>query len=59
MPLYDYHCEKCEQTREVIHRLSDPPKVACRTCGGEAVRRLSAPSFNLNGEGWYKPGHVR
>lgn len=57
MPMFDYRCESCEKTVEVLQKLSDPPKTACRECGSEMVRLMGAPSFTLKGTGWYKPGH--
>jgi putative FmdB family regulatory protein len=53
MPLYEYHCSKCDKTIEVIRRFSDPPLTEHEECGGTLERLLSAPAFQLKGTGWY------
>ena len=53
MPLYEYQCEQCGATFEVIQKFSDSPIDACRSCGGPAHRLLSAPAIHLKGTGWY------
>lgn len=56
MPIFDYHCSACGETREVLTQLSDPPKVVCAQCRGETVRLIGAPAFHLKGTGWHRPG---
>src|SRR5512144_2564176 len=53
MPLYEYKCEVCGATFEVIQRFSDPPIETCRTCGGPVQKVLSAPAIQFKGSGWY------
>jgi len=53
MPVYEYHCSKCDKTIEVIRKFSDPPLTEHEGCGGELERLLSAPAFQLKGTGWY------
>jgi len=53
MPLYEYHCSKCDKTFEVIQKFSDSPLTEHENCGGPVERLLSAPSFQLKGTGWY------
>ena len=42
MPLYEYHCEPCDEKFEVLRAMSrgDDP-ATCPTCGGEGRRVLS------------------
>lgn len=56
MPLYEYECSRCGKRFELIQKFSDPPTV---TCGGTADRRLSAPSFQFKGSGWYVTDYAR
>lgn len=43
MPIYDYHCNACNQTFELLVRASTIP--ACPTCGSERVeKQLSLPA---------------
>ena len=53
MPLYEYKCDSCGATFEVIQRFSDPPIENCRACGGPLHKVLSAPAIQFKGTGWY------
>jgi putative FmdB family regulatory protein len=53
MPLYDYRCQKCGETFEVIQKFSDDPLTVHEGCGGQVERQVSAPSFQFKGTGWY------
>src|SRR5690348_1521355 len=53
MPLYDYRCQKCGETFEVMQKFSDAPLTVHEGCGGTVDKLLSAPSFHLKGSGWY------
>ena len=59
MPMYDYGCDECGYTKEILtSRASDSEIVlTCPKCEKETMRRLvSLSSFKLKGEGWYKDG---
>ncbi|MCZ6770186.1 MAG: zinc ribbon domain-containing protein, partial [Acidobacteria bacterium] len=43
MPLYEYRCEDCGDTIEVIQKFSDTPLSLCKACGGSLERLLSPP----------------
>lgn len=55
MPIYDYQCAACGHSDEVMRKVSASSEVeACPACGETAFsKQLSAPSFQLNGTGWY------
>jgi putative FmdB family regulatory protein len=54
MPIYDYQCTSCGHKAEVMRKVSAANTEACPQCGAEAFsKQLSAPSFQLNGSGWY------
>ena len=60
MPMYDYGCDECGYTKEILtSRASDSEIVlTCPKCEKETMRRLvSLSSFKLKGEGWYKDGY--
>src|ERR1700733_6264543 len=59
MPLYEYHCSKCDQTFEVMRKFSDPPLTEHEGCGGSLERLLSAPAFQLKGTGWYVTDYAK
>lgn len=54
MPIYDYQCTSCGLKKEVMRKISEPNVTVCPDCGKETfAKQLSAPSFQLNGTGWY------
>ena len=54
MPLYEYKCESCGETFEVIQKFSDDPLKVHAKCGGGPVERLISPSaLKFKGSGWY------
>lgn len=53
MPLYEYRCDKCNETFEVIQKFSDEPLTVHEKCGGAVHRLLSAPALQFKGSGWY------
>jgi putative FmdB family regulatory protein len=59
MPLYEYHCSKCDKTFEVMRKFSDPPLTEHEGCGGSLERLLSAPAFQLKGTGWYVTDYAK
>ena len=53
MPIYEYQCESCEhqfQKMRPISQCSAPQN--CEECGEGARKLISAPNFNLVGDGW-------
>ncbi|MBU6468584.1 MAG: zinc ribbon domain-containing protein [Betaproteobacteria bacterium] len=54
MPLYEYRCQSCGTSTEILQKMSDPPKTLCPHCGEEALtKQVSAAGFQLKGSGWY------
>ena len=54
MPIYDYQCTSCGFKKEVMRKISEPNLTDCPECGKATFsKQLSAPSFQLNGSGWY------
>lgn len=53
MPLYEYKCQSCGKTFEVIQKFSDEPLKTHPECGGPVERLISAPAFQFKGSGWY------
>lgn len=55
MPIYEYRCEACGHTFEVIQKLSDELLKECPECGAVQLKKLvSAAGFQLKGSGWYE-----
>jgi len=53
MPLFEYLCESCGRTMEVIQSVGERPPTVCDRCGGALRKLLSAPAFQFKGTGWY------
>jgi len=53
MPLYDYRCQKCGETFEVMQKFSDAPLTVHEGCGGGLEKLLSPPALQFKGSGWY------
>lgn len=53
MPLYEYKCDGCGSTFEVIQKFSDEPLTTHEQCGGPVRRLLSSPALQFKGSGWY------
>ncbi len=55
MPIYEYACQKCGHTLEVLQKVSEGSLRKCPECGALQLKRLvSAPQFRLKGTGWYE-----
>ncbi|MGA2117178.1 MAG: FmdB family zinc ribbon protein [Bryobacteraceae bacterium] len=59
MPLYEYCCDGCGKTFELIQKFSDEPLTVHGECGGEVHRLLSAPTLQFKGTGWYVTDYAR
>ncbi len=53
MPIYEYQCDACGETTEVLQKFSDAPLSECPACGGPMHKLMSMNSFQLKGSGWY------
>src|SRR5215813_10364559 len=59
MPIYEYRCAKCDQTIEVIQKMSDKPLKKHEGCGGMLTKLISAAGFQFKGTGWYVTDYGR
>jgi putative FmdB family regulatory protein len=59
VPLYEYKCEGCGETFEVIQKFADEPLTVHEKCGGAVHRLLSAPAFQFKGSGWYVTDYAK
>lgn len=60
MPIYEYGCEDCGKTMEVLQKMSDPAPSECEYCGSTGLKKLmSQTSFQLKGDGWYITDYAR
>lgn len=55
MPIYEYQCEGCQHTEEVLQKVNDEPLVVCSSCNeAKLKKKVSAAGFRLKGSGWYE-----
>lgn len=59
MPVYEYRCDTCGQTFEVIQKFVDEPLTVHEGCGGPVHRLLSAPALQFKGSGWYVTDYAK
>ena len=59
MPFYEYECEKCKETFEVLQKPSDPPLEEHEDCGGKVKKIITSMNFHLYGPGFYVTDNKR
>ncbi|MBN8733408.1 MAG: zinc ribbon domain-containing protein [Acidobacteria bacterium] len=59
MPLYEYKCDACGSTFEVIQKFSDEPVAVHPQCGGPVRRLISSPALQFKGTGWYVTDYAK
>ena len=54
MPTYDYKCQKCKRTFEVVQKMMDPPLTTCEICHGKVKRLIgTGAGIIFKGSGFY------
>ena len=54
MPIFDFKCEACGCSKELLRKISDSILTECPECHKKTFKKqVSAPSFQLTGSGWY------
>ncbi len=53
MPIYEYQCDSCGTTRELILKPGEEARPRCVSCRKRMRRVISPTSFILKGSGWY------
>ena len=61
MPTYDYVCEACEHTFELLQKMSDGAKKKCPECGELKLKRLMGTGGGIifKGSGFYETDYKR
>jgi putative FmdB family regulatory protein len=53
VPIYEYRCDDCGASFEVLQKMSDDPLEVCGECGG-ALRKVMHPvAIHFKGSGFY------
>jgi len=53
VPIYEYRCEECGDSFEILQRMSDDPLVTCEKCGGTLRKVLHPVAIHFKGSGFY------
>ena len=53
MPIYEYRCDDCGTSFEVLQRMSDDPLETCDKCGGRLRKVLHPVAIHFKGSGFY------
>ena len=57
MPIYEYQCQHCGHSLEILQKLSDDPATDCPACGNSALkkRKFLRRAFGLRVVAGMKP----
>lgn len=53
MPTYGYKCTQCEDTFEIVQRITDDPLTECGKCKGELKKLLYPVGIVFKGSGFH------
>ena len=59
MPIYEYECEKCHESVEVLQNINDEPLKTCEKCGAKLNKLITNTTFHLYGPGFYTTDNKR
>jgi putative FmdB family regulatory protein len=53
VPIYEYRCDQCGESFDVLQRMSDDPLVTCEKCGGTLRKVMHPVAIHFKGSGFY------
>jgi putative FmdB family regulatory protein len=53
VPIYEYRCDDCGVTLEVLQKMSDDALETCEECGGHLRKVLHPVAIHFKGSGFY------
>jgi putative FmdB family regulatory protein len=53
VPIYEYRCDECGDSFDVLQRMTDDPLVTCKQCGGTLRKVLHPVAIHFKGSGFY------
>ena len=53
MPIYEYQCDDCGHSFEVMQKMSEDPLTECEKCGGPLRKVLHPVAIHFKGSGFY------
>ena len=59
MPIYEYRCDACSNTFEVMQKFSETPIETCELCGGSLRKVLFPVAIHFKGSGFYTTDYAK
>lgn len=59
MPIYEYRCDECGNTFDMLQRFSDAPVETCGLCGSAVRKVLHPAAIHFKGSGFYTTDYAR
>ena len=59
MPIYEYQCDECTASFEVMQKMSEDPLEVCDRCGGHLRKVLHPVAIHFKGSGFYTTDYGR
>ena len=59
MPIYEYQCDDCGTSFEVMQKMSDDALDVCDRCGGHLRKVLHPVAIHFKGSGFYTTDYGR
>jgi len=59
VPIYEYRCDECGDTFEVLQKFSDDPVATCKLCGGSVRKVLHPAAIHFKGSGFYTTDYAK
>jgi putative FmdB family regulatory protein len=53
VPIYEYQCDDCGDSFEVMQKMSEDPLTECEKCGGPLRKVLHPVAIHFKGSGFY------
>lgn len=53
MPIYEYKCEECDITKNIVRGFYDTDLPECETCNSKLKRVYSSIGVTFSGSGFY------
>jgi putative FmdB family regulatory protein len=53
VPIYEYRCDDCGASFEVMQKMSEDPLTTCKECGGHLRKVLHPVAIHFKGSGFY------
>jgi putative FmdB family regulatory protein len=59
VPIYEYRCDQCGHTFDLMQKFSDAPVETCGLCGGPVRKVLHPVAIHFKGSGFYTTDYAR